>query len=72
MKKSVLIVPALFMSMFTYAQGSHSVACTSDDPVNRKGHAILPKAGDIALGFNAIPALDLAFNSLRSVCKYHG
>ena len=68
MKKSVLIVPALFMSMFTYAQGSHSVACTSDDPVlNRKGHAILPKAGDIALGFNAIPALDLAFNSLRYV-----
>jgi hypothetical protein len=68
MKKSVLIVPALFMSMFTYAQGSHSVACTSDDPVlNKKGHAILPKAGDIALGFNAIPAMDLVFNSLRYV-----
>jgi hypothetical protein len=54
--------------MFTYAQGSHSVACTSDDPVlNRKGHAILPKAGDIALGFNAVPALDFVFNSLRYV-----
>jgi hypothetical protein len=68
MKKTVLIVPALFMSMFTYAQGSHSVACTSDDPVlNRKGHAILPKAGDIALGFNAVPAMDFVFNSLRYV-----
>src|ERR1041385_7642547 len=68
MKKTVLIVPALFMSMLTYAQGSHSVACTADDLVlNKKGHPILPKAGDIALGFNAIPAMDLVFNSLRYV-----
>src|SRR5689334_13877529 len=68
MKKTVLIVPTLLISMFTYGQGSHSVACTSDDPVlNKKGHAILPKAGDIALGFNAIPALDLGFNALRYV-----
>jgi hypothetical protein len=68
MKKTVLIVPALFISMLTYAQGSHSVACTADDPVlNKKGHPILPKAGDIALGFNAIPAMDLVFNSLRYV-----
>jgi len=68
MKKTVLIVPALFISMLTYAQGSHTVACTNDDPVlNKKGHPILPKAGDIALGFNAIPAMDLVFNSLRYV-----
>ena len=73
MKKKVLIVPTLLLSMFTYAQdqkseGSHSTPCASDDAVlNKKGHAILPKKGDIALGFNAIPALDLVFNSLRYV-----
>lgn len=73
MKKKVLIVPTLLLSMFTYAQeqksdGSHSSPCASDDvPLNRKGHQILPKKGDIALGFNAVPMLDLVFNSLRYV-----
>lgn len=73
MKKKVLIVPTLLLSMFTYAQeqksdGSHSTPCASDDvPLNRKGHQILPKKGDIALGFNAVPMLDLVFNSLRYV-----
>lgn len=73
MKKKVLIVPTLLLSMFTYAQdqkseGSHSTPCPSDDAVlNKKGHAILPKKGDIALGFNAVPMLDLVFNSLRYV-----
>jgi hypothetical protein len=28
---------------------------TADRPVSKKGYAILPEAGDIALGFNAIP-----------------
>lgn len=73
MKKSVLIVTALLSTMLTYAQepkagGSHCAACACDDEVlNKKGHQILPKKGDIALGFNAIPAMDLLFNSLRYV-----
>jgi hypothetical protein len=65
MKKQVLIAAALFSTVFSFAQESSS----SDDGVvkNKKGHEILPKEGDIALGFNAIPALDLVFNALRYV-----
>lgn len=64
MKKSVLILASLLSTMLTYAQEPSS----GDDVVkNKKGNEILPKAGDIALGFNAVPALDLVFNSLRYV-----
>jgi len=73
MKRKVLIAATLFSSMLTYAQDQKSEGnyCTEfpceDKVLNRKGHAILPKAGDIALGFNAIPMLDLVYNSLRHV-----
>lgn len=73
MKKKALIVSTLLLSMLSYAQeqktgGNHITPCPSDEPLlNRKGHEILPKKGDIALGFNAIPMLDLVFNSLRYV-----
>ena len=61
MNKRVLIVAALISSMFTQAQEA-----TSGDEVvkNKKGHEILPKAGDIAIGFNTIPILDLLFGTL--------
>src|SRR6188768_2963909 len=64
MKKSVLIATALFTTMLSSAQEP-----SSGDAVvkNKKGNEILPKKGDIALGFNAIPALDLLFNTLRYV-----
>jgi hypothetical protein len=64
MKKKVLIAAALISSVFSYAQEQ-----SSEDGVvkNKKGHEILPKAGDIALGFNAIPAIDFVFNTLRYV-----
>lgn len=66
MKKSVLIVTALLSTMLSSAQGSHSVECTADDPVlNKKGHRILPVKGDFAIGFNAIPVLDLLYNSIH-------
>ncbi len=73
MKKKVLIAATLFSTMLTYAQDKNSSGdqCTEfpcpDKVLNRKGHEILPKKGDIALGFNAIPMLDLVFNSLRYV-----
>lgn len=61
MKKSVLIAIALTTSMLTYAQ-------EGDDVIkNKKGNEILPKAGDIGLGFNAVPMLDLGLNTLRYV-----
>ncbi len=65
MKKSVLIVAALLSTMLTHAQ---EAAASGDGEVkNKKGRDILPKAGDIALGFNAVPMMDLVFNSLRYV-----
>jgi hypothetical protein len=73
MKRKVLIAATLFTSMLTYAQDqkSNGDQCTEfpcpDKVLNKKGYAILPKKGDIALGFNAVPMLDLVFNSLRYV-----
>jgi len=65
MKKSVLIVAALLSTVFTHAQ---EAAASGDGEVkNKKGRDILPKAGDIALGFNAVPMMDLVFNTLRYV-----
>jgi len=62
MKKKVLIVSALMISVFSFAQEG------GDEVVkNKKGHEILPKQGDIALGFNAVPAFDLILNTLRYV-----
>lgn len=64
MKKSVLIVAALLSTMLTHAQESGS----GDGTVkNKKGNEILPKGGDIALGFNAIPMIDFALNSMSRV-----
>ncbi len=64
MKKTVLIVTTLLSTMLTYSQEPNP----GDAVVkNKKGNPILPKKGDIALGFNAIPAMDLLFNSLRYV-----
>lgn len=62
MNKRVLIVATLFTAMFANAQESGS----GDDVVkNKKGNEILPKAGDIALGFNAIPLMDVVTNQIR-------
>ncbi len=61
MKKRVLIALALTTSMLTFAQ-------EGDDVIkNKKGNEILPKAGDIGLGFNAVPMFDLGLNTLRYV-----
>lgn len=61
MKKNVLIVAALFSTMLTQAQEA-----SSDEVLkNKKGHEILPKKGDIGLGFNAVPLLDVITNMVR-------
>jgi hypothetical protein len=61
MNKKVLIVAALITSMCSQAQE----AASGDEVIkNKKGNEILPKAGDIAIGFNTIPILDLFFGTL--------
>lgn len=39
---------------------------------NKKGHEILPKAGDIALGFNTIPILDMFLGTLNRATPFAG
>jgi hypothetical protein len=52
----------LLTTMFVQAQESGS----GDEVVkNKKGNEILPKAGDIALGFNAVPLIDVAINTVK-------
>lgn len=61
MKKKVLIVTALMSAMLIKAQDAGS-----DEVVkNKKGNEVLPKAGDIGLGFNAVPMLDVITNMVR-------
>ncbi|MCE3228068.1 MAG: hypothetical protein K0S32_2619 [Bacteroidetes bacterium] len=61
MKRNVIIFAALCSTMLTYSQEAGG-----DEVVkNKKGNEILPKAGDIGLGFNAIPLMDAAINIIR-------
>ncbi len=64
MNKKVLIAASLIASMFVQAQ---EAAATDDVKVvkNKKGQEVLPKAGDIALGFDAAPFLNLAINTIK-------
>jgi len=62
MNKKVLIAATLVTTMFGNAQESGS----GDEVVkNKKGNEILPKAGDIGLGFNAVPMMDLVVNAVK-------
>lgn len=62
MNKKVLIAASLLTTMMLQAQESGS----GDEVIkNKKGNEILPKKGDIALGFNAIPMMDLVINAVK-------
>jgi hypothetical protein len=66
MKKQVLLLGAFLC--LGVAQAQETKPDMGDDmvPKNKKGNEILPKAGDIGLGFNAIPILDLIFDSFKT------
>lgn len=62
MMKKTLFAAALISSVLANAQD------TSTDPTlvkNRRGQEVLPKAGDIALGFNAVPVIDFLVQSVK-------
>lgn len=60
--------------MFAGAQDTGTVTNTGEDQVlkNRKGYDILPKAGDIGLGFNTIPILDLLLGAINPATPFAG
>jgi hypothetical protein len=62
MKKTIVLVTTLLISSYCYSQDM------GDDqvPKNKKGNEILPKKGDIGIGFNTIPILDAFFNIFKS------
>jgi len=72
MKKKALFVTALLSSAVTFAQLAPPSSGEDDVLKNRKGHPILPKEGDIALGFNMIPVIDLFLGALNPATTYAG
>jgi hypothetical protein len=62
MMKKTLFAVAMLSTAIASAQD------TSTDPTlvkNRKGQEVLPKGGDIGLGFNAVPVIDFLVQSLK-------
>ena len=69
MKKRVLIATALLTTMLSHAQE----AAPADEVLkNKKGFEILPKKGDIGLGFNTIPILDMFLGTLNRATPFAG
>jgi hypothetical protein len=66
MKRTILLLAAL--CALGRLPGQEAPADTGDDlvPKNKKGREILPKEGDIALGFNTVPLLNVIFDLFRS------
>ncbi len=58
MKNYLFVVTALLISMQLIAQSGEPL-------LSKKGTPILPAKGDYALGFNAIPVLDFALNTVN-------
>jgi len=56
MKKKVLIVASVMACLASFAQ--EKAADSGEELKGRNSQPILPKAGDIALGFNAVPMID--------------
>lgn len=69
MKKTVIIVAALLSSGMVFGQEAN----TGEEVLkNKKGNEILPKGGDIALGFNTIPILDMFLGTLNRATPFAG
>jgi hypothetical protein len=68
MKKTLLAPVLLFCALAGSAQdfGTDSV------PKNKKGHEILPRKGDIGLGFNTIPVLDAMLGTMNRATPFAG
>lgn len=69
MKKRTLVIGLLMTSIVSLAQDSSS---EEQVPKNKKGNEILPKAGDIGLGFNTIPILDMFLGTLNRATPFAG
>jgi hypothetical protein len=60
MKRTYLLIAALFTATLGFAQDAEPEVLRS-----RRGHVILPQAGDFSLGFNAVPVVNFALNAVN-------
>lgn len=72
MKKQLLIAATMISSMISFAQEQQPAPEEEKELLSKKGHAILPKKGDIGLGFNTVPMIDFLLNSVRYVSLMGG
>lgn len=77
MKKRFIVAATLFTSVLLNAQEATPTPTTTPpggDEVlrNKKGNEILPKKGDIGLGFNTIPILDMFLGTLNRATPFAG
>lgn len=63
-KRQLVIVGALVTSTLLNVPQATAQEDTAGVLKNKKGYVILPQKGDVALGFNAVPILDLVFQTL--------
>lgn len=70
MKKKLLIAATFVSSVACFAQD----AAPAEETIlkSKKGHEILPRKGDIALGFNTVPIIDFLLNSTRYLSLFGG
>lgn len=68
MKKTLLAASLVLSAVMCNAQDMG----TDDAPKNKKGNDILPKKGDIALGFNTVPMLDVILGTLNRATPFGG
>lgn len=72
MKKIALIAMVVMTSVLSYAQEPTPTPDTEKVLTSKRGHEILPRKGDIALGFNTVPMIDFLLNSLNHVSLFGG
>ncbi len=70
MKKRLIFAATMLGTLMASAQ---EPASKEDEvPKTKKGYEILPKKGDIALGFNTIPILDMLLGTLNRATPFAG
>jgi len=72
MRNKIAIALLTLGSLSVQAQDTASAKSPDDVVRNKKGHEILPKKGDIAIGFNTFPIIDLFLGSINRTSPYAG
>lgn len=72
MKSKIIVASFILASLSSVAQDSLNTRTPNELVKNKKGHAILPQKGDIAIGFNTFPVIDLFLGSINRTTAYAG